>query len=364
MSRLYGKTYLGQRPTKKLQRLNMVLSLSDTLKATVLCLLVILSFLSNAFVLIVLVSKERRLLRRPLYLFILNLCASDLIACLFTMTFEVSEDFLHRWQYGQVGCKIIECLEVLLFGVNIFNHLSIAFDRYQNVVYPLKPPMRIQTAKKLLLGSWCFPTVMALPYLYTFELKKEGEDDICVAISWSVKWLDKLYGTVELLCIFLVPLVCLLWMYFAIVKTLYLRAKQSNNVNASSHHGSTIRAAASYGSRVSIVVVSVFVICWLPYIVIFTVRLVTKPENVERTSTLYVTALYFSYTNELLSPVIYCVFDRNIRPAFLRIFRCPFGRRVTVGNLSQNEPLPGNTSRNETLEDRTECDAVNRQNTS
>ena len=350
---IYRKTYLGQHPTKELQRLNMVLPLSETLKAIGLCLFVILTFLGNAFVLIVLVLKERRLLRRPLYLFILNLCASDLIACLFTMTFEVSEDFLHRWHYGQVGCKIIEYLEVLLFGVNILNHLSIAFERYQNVVYPLKPSMRMRTAKKLLVGSWCFPTVMALPYLYTFEVKKEGEDDICMAISWSVKWLDKLYGSVELLCIFLVPLVCLLWMYFVIVKTLHLRAKQSNNVNAASH-GSTIRAAANYGSRVSIAVVSVFVICWLPYIITFTVRLVTKPENVGRTSTLYVTALYFSYANELLSPVIYCVFDRNIRPTFLRIFQCPFGRRVMVGNLSQNEPLPDNTSRNETLGNRTE----------
>lgn len=341
----------------------MVLSLSSALKAIALCLLVTLTFLGNAFVLIVLLVKERRLLRRPLYLFILSICASDLIACLFTMTFEVSEDVLHRWQYGQVGCKIIECLEVLLFGVNIFNHLSIAFERYQNVVYPLKPPMRTRIAKGLLVVSWCFPTVMALPYLYTFNVKQQGGDDVCVAVSWRWTWLDKLFGTVELLCIFLVPLVCLLWMYSVIVKTLYLRAKHSNNSNASpSHHGSTIRAAASYGSRVSVAVVSVFVICWMPYIIMFIIRLVTKPENIERTSKLYVTALYFSFANELLSPVIYCAFDRNIRPAFLRILRHPFGQRVAVGNLSQNDALPANTSRNETLENRTESDPVHRQN--
>lgn len=322
------------------------------LKGLTLGLLIFFTFLFNAFVAFVLVFREKRLLSKPLYLFILNICVSDILASLFTLPFEVSEEIVHRWVYGEVACKIIEYVELSLFGVNIFTHLSIAVERFRNVVHALKPPMKLRTAKKLLLVTWCFPSFMAAPYLYMFRSREIDGNEICTAMSLPVLWLDKLFSSVEILAVFLIPLAGLSWIYFLIVRTLHRRQLLKCKVHGSSLRG-TVRTKATHGSRLSIAVVCVFVICWLPFIAVHAVRLFKTTEYVSRNSKLYVTALYFSFANELLAPILYCGFDRNIRPALKRVLRC-LPRRSIVQDSYQGQNGQGESGRIETFENRIE----------
>ena len=296
---------------------------SDRALITVaLSLLIFFTVLGNSFVLIVLVCKARRLMKKPLYIFICNICLSDVLASLFTMTFEVSEELTHEWLFGEPACKVIQYLELTFFGVNIFTHLSIALERYRNVVQPLKLPMKIKVAKILVAVSWGIPSLMALPYLYSLRVVNMNDGKgICTVAEMPWAWLDKLYLSAELLVIFLIPLMCIVWMYVVIVRKLYRRRRQANAVLPQPTQA-TMRAAAVYGSRVSIVVVIVFVSCWLPFVVVYFVRLINGTEGVDRTSPLFVTALYASFVNELLTPLLYCAFDRNIKPALVDTLRC------------------------------------------
>ena len=288
-----------------------------------LCLLILFTLLGNSLVLCVLLYKAKWLLKKPLYIFICNICFSDVLATLFTMTFEVSEEIAHDWQFGEVACKMIEYLEMTLFGVNIFTHFSIALERYRNVVQPLKPQMKLKAAKILVVVSWCVPSVMSLPYLYTLGLTEEEDGaQICSVSAMPWTWLDKLYLTIEILVIFLVPLGFIVWMYVLIVIRLCRRQKQANAVQLPQRTQATMRAAATYGSRVSVAVATVFLICWMPFTVVNFVRLIRSPEDVGRTSTLYVTALYSSFVSELLTPLLYCAFDRNIKPILIDTIRC------------------------------------------
>lgn len=301
-----------------------------------LSLLIFLTLLGNSFVLFVLLYRTRRLLHKPLYLFICNICVADILATLFTMTFEVSEELTHEWHFGEPACKVIEYLEMTFFGVNIFTHLSIALERYRNVVHPLKPPMKIKIAKILVSVSWGIPSVLSLPYLYTLRLVGNGDEKYTctiVAVPWT--WLDKLYLSIELLAIFLLPLIGMVCMYVVVVQKLYHRRRQANAVLPQPTQ-TTMRAAAVYGSRVSIAVATVFLLCWLPFVFVYFIRLVTGTESITRTNTLYVVALYASYVSELLTPLLYCAFDRNIKPALIDTLKCRL-RTVAPGDDSASD---------------------------
>ena len=313
------------------------LSDADTSLITVgLSLLIFLTLLGNSFVLFVLLYRMKRLLHKPLYLFICNICVADIFATLFTMTFEVTEELTHEWLFGEPACKAIEYLEMTFFGVNIFTHLSIALERYRNVVKPLKPPMKLKIAKILVAVSWGVPSLLSLPYLYTLRLVPTGDEkSTCTIVAMPWTWLDKLYLSIELLFIFLLPLVSMVCMYVIVVQKLYHRRRQANAVLPQPTQ-MTMRAAAVHGSRVSVVVATVFVLCWLPFVFVYFVRLATSTENVTRTSTLYVVALYSSFVSECLTPLLYCAFDRNIKPALKDALKCRL-RAISPGDDSGSE---------------------------
>ncbi|XP_028393149.1 neuropeptide S receptor-like [Dendronephthya gigantea] len=296
---------------------------SKTLLTIGLSLLVVFTFLGNSSVLLVLLCRARRLLRKPLYVFICNICLSDVFATLFTMTFEVYEEITHEWWFGgEPSCKVVEYLEMTLFGVNIFTHLSIAIERFRNVVQPLKPPMKLKIAKILVGVSWGVPSVLSLPYLYTLRLTETSEGKfICTSVTMPLIWLDKLFLSVELLVVFLIPLLGTAVLYTMVIRKLYKRKKQADVVLPQATQ-TTMRAAAKYGSRVSIAVATVFVTCWIPFVVVYIARLFSSSDSVNRTSTLYVFALYSSFVSELLTPLLYCAFDRNIKPALRDTLRC------------------------------------------
>lgn len=302
-------------------------------KALGLSSLILFTFLGNCLVLAVIFRRLAQLLSKPLYVFICNICVADVLSTLFVMTFEVSEELTHKWMFGEVACKTIEYLEISLFGVNIFSHVFIALERYRCVVQPLKPQMKLKTAKKLVFFSWCFPFIICLPSLYMLHLKEK----ICTSRSLPWLWLDKLVLSVGLLTMFLIPWFLIMFMYMRIVIKLHQRKKRAD-VALSQQTRQTFHIAAIHGSRVSVIVATVFLICWMPLILVYAVRLFKEVESVSRTSRIYVTALYSSFMSELLTPFIYCAFDRKIGPAFFNALKC----RLLV--ISPREPeLEGTT---------------------
>ena len=318
----------------------MAESSDKNLLAVALSLLIFFTVLGNSLVLGVLLCKARRLLKKPLYVFICNICLSDVLASLFTMTFEVSEELTQKWLFGEPACKFIQYLELTFFGVNIFTHLSIALERYRNVVQPLKLPMKVRVAKILVAVSWGIPLVMALPYIYTLRVVKlSNGKGICTITEMPWLWLDKLYLSLELLVIFLIPLLVIVWIYVVIVRKLYRRRRQANTVLPQPTQ-TTMRAAAIHGSRVSIAVVTVFVSCWLPYVVVYFVRLINGLEDADRTSPLFVTALYASFASELLTPLLYCAFDRNIKPALIDTLKCRLRSMLPSDDSVSDQTVP------------------------
>ena len=109
----------------------MAYSASDISKAVSLAIIFAFTVVGNTLVALVLIKFRRHLFRnRPTYQFILNIVLSDLVVGLLTMPFEFVRELLDEWIFGTTACKIIDFLEIAVFGTAVLTHSLVAYDRY------------------------------------------------------------------------------------------------------------------------------------------------------------------------------------------------------------------------------------------
>ena len=66
-------------------------------------------------------------------------------------------------------------------------------------------------------------------------------------------------------------------------------------------------------TRTSGLVAITFIVCWFPTFVLSFVRISSGTEHVRRGQLLQEVAMFGTFINEAINPVIYCAFDRNIK---------------------------------------------------
>lgn len=289
--------------------------------AVTLSLTLVTTLFGNILVLFLLYKPERRLLKRPLYIFIVNICVADIAVVVFSMSFKVIDEIGEDWLFGSAMCKIVEFSQRALFRVNVLSHLFIASDRYYSVVFPLQPQMTRKKAKRMIQASWTFSLLFSIPFVFEFDAETKEDVRICKLVGLPWLWLEKLHTAIDLFLCFLVPLGILLWIYGRIIWSLNLRKRQSTDIGSMNATLNTIRASIR-GVRVSVIVVIVFVICWIPVIAKGFSRLKKHGVHTNRTDPLYATAMYFAFFNVELVPLLYCGLDSNLQPAAKRLFRC------------------------------------------
>lgn len=289
--------------------------------AVLLSLTLVATLFGNILVLFLLSKPERRLLKRPLYIFIVNICVADIAVVVFSMSFKLIDEIGEDWFFGSAMCKIVEFSQRALFRVNVLSHLFIASDRYYSVVFPFQPQMTRKKAKRMIQASWTFSLLFSIPFFFEFDTATKEGTRICKLIGLPWPWFEKLHTAMDLFLCFLVPLGILLWIYARIIRSLNLRKRQSADIG-SMHATLTTTRAAIRGVRVSVIVLIVFAICWIPVIAKGFSRLKKHGIHTNRTDPLYATAMYFAFFNDALVPLLYCGLDSNLQPAARKLFRC------------------------------------------
>ncbi|XP_028393166.1 QRFP-like peptide receptor [Dendronephthya gigantea] len=304
--------------------------------------IVIATLFGNILCLYILVRLQRRLLKRPLYIFIFNICVADIAVVLCSMIFKITDFFYQDWLYGEGMCQFVEYSQRALFRVNVLTHTSIAFERYFSVVFALKPQVQISKplARRILAAIWVLSFLLSIPLIFSFEVLKGGDERICRLVHLPWLWLDKLYNSFDLAVFFIIPLAVTLFLYGSIITSLNRRKRRTGDLGSISATMNTIRAAIR-GVRVSIIVLTAFLICWIPVIVKGFNRLVHRNANRDRKDELYIVAMYLAFVNDAIVPILYCLLDSNLAPSVWTIFYC-FNRdgqseETSDGNETINE---------------------------
>ena len=246
------------------------------------------------------------------------------------MPFEFAEELTGSWLAGPVLCKIVEFLQTTVFGVNVTSVAFIALDRLLLLARPITWKRRMQVAKYMVGISWLLPLVLSSPDFYLYNIVKvsvenaSGSFAVCSPVSLPYLWLDKLYWSLELYYVNLLPFGIIIFCYVGILRHVVKMKRVGvisgfDNSADSNWHKIKINT-----TRLALTVITTFIICWIPSIVLLSLRIAYGSESVHRSTVAYEVALFMAYTNEALNPVLYGYFDSF----FKRMLTIMIKRRV------------------------------------
>ena len=293
------------------------------------CLFIIVSLAANS--LIVMIVYKTPNLRKPINFFIANMASSDLLVPIFGIPFELS--YLHTnsfpidGQLSQALCKLLPFFSNVSFVVSIQNLILIAVDRFGAVVFPLRSPLiRSKLCPFFILATWIVAAAVSSPLLFAYELVEYPEGNWCVT-----KW-KKAFGESSSSASFLLAF-SILFTYIPVLLLVILYSIIVIKLKTQAHPGEQSANSQQQRNRrnrnvlqMSIAIVTVFVLCWLPYSINFFI--LWYQDNFTHFSCSfwisYEVSIYMANAYCAINPVICFIFSSNYRKALKRLIKCSF----------------------------------------
>lgn len=95
----------------------------------------ITGLVGNALVILVVLSNPQ--MRSNTNIMIINLALADLLFVIFCVPFTATDYVTPIWPFGNLWCKIVQYLIVVMVHASIYTLVLMSFDRFLAVVYPI-----------------------------------------------------------------------------------------------------------------------------------------------------------------------------------------------------------------------------------
>lgn len=300
----------------------------------VLTVLIVVIVCGN--VVVCLAVSFNRKLRSLTNCFIVSLAVTDLLLGLLVLPFSAIYELTCEWHFGPTLCNIYISLDVMLCTASILNLFMISIDRYYAITAPLRyaqlvTPPRVAVA---MFVTWVVSLMVSfLPIHLGWNTNGTGVQNTGLSNSTECKLaVNAVYGLVDALLTFYLPLVVMCIMYYRIFRIAREQAKRINHATCCKAVSPALLTVKEHKATVTLAaVLGAFIICWFPYFTVFTYRGM-EGDKVDETSQSIV--LWLGYANSALNPILYAALNRDFRTAYQRLFHC---RRV--GPLSRSTAL-------------------------
>lgn len=265
--------------------------------------------------------KTRHLRRSYMNIYLVSLAISDI--CMGALVMPFYSVFCTGCKYSLTQhCWLIRALKGVTFGANILNLLTISLDRHEAFFSPLRYASNM-TKKKMAL---ILTAVWGVPVLVTgvrniwqhSEFKKEA------------LYIDRIYSNILIFIFVIFPFFLLLVINFRILYVIKkhvqrIQAANSTNLRLSlSRRNSRIavnNVRKLKGTLACVVVVLVYILCWLPRIFYNFCFLFRRADLVS--PMLIQLSLFFLFLQSSLNPFIYSFYRVEFRQAAIRlVLRC------------------------------------------
>ena len=301
----------------------------------VFSLVVLCGCVGNSLVIVV-VLKNRDYLRNTTNLFILNLAIADLLFLMFCVPFHAVIFSTTYWPFGQVLCKLVHFIQYSSMVASIFTLVAMAADRYCAVAYALQTKHFRTPTHAFITSSciWVGAVVVAVPWpiFYTVKTYTDVYPPVTIcADDWgSLRETAKPMYFLSLFFItYLFPLISIFVLSVLMIRQLWVLKEPE---------GPSMRASVSAKRKVTrliIVVVVVFCICWLPSHIIWIWTNFFK-HTWKRNYAFYyfrIGAYVLAYGNSAMNPLIYAFLSVNFRKGFQQALRCNGAPHSDVGRV-------------------------------
>ncbi|XP_033742197.1 somatostatin receptor type 2-like [Pecten maximus] len=255
-------------------------------------------------------------------LYILNLAVSDFLYLLHLPLISTTT-YLQYWMFGNAVCKINFVLYSINFFAGVFTLTSLGGDRYIAVCHAIKSQeyRTPRYATLVIIGIWSLSFFVMLPtILYSKTVPNHNfPGKLTCTIEWPSGQLiptEKAYTWYTFLLGFGIPVSLISVFYLLVV----MRLRTVGPVNKSKE----TRKAHKKVTRMVLTVISVYIVCWLPYWC-FQVNLTLRPKDKSLEDWEILMFNFFTVltsSNSMLNPILYAFLSDNFRRSFLKSFQC------------------------------------------
>ncbi|XP_004837560.1 probable G-protein coupled receptor 135 [Heterocephalus glaber] len=286
-------------------------------QALVLLLIFLLSSLGNCAVVGVIV--KHRPLRTVTNAFILSLSLSDLLTALLCLPAAFLDllapprgpgpwrSFCTASRFFSSCCGIVSSLSVAL----------ISLDRYCAIVRPPRDKLGRRCALQLLASTWLVALGFSLPW--ELLLRAPREPPAAAAQSFhgclyrtspDPAQLGAAYSVGLVVACYLLPFLLMCFCHYQICRAVRLSDVRVRPVTT---HARVLRFFSEVRTATTVLIMIVFVIgCWGPYCFLVLLAATRQAQAARAPSLLDVVAVWLTWANGAINPVIYAVRNPNI----------------------------------------------------
>ncbi|KAL3311082.1 Galanin receptor type 2 [Cichlidogyrus casuarinus] len=297
-------------------------------------IIIAVGVIGNGLALIVVLRDKT--MRSATNVLVCSLALADLVFLLYTVPLTIAY-VTHGWRYGLLLCKFFFFGQYFTSHNGAYTLVLMALDRFLAVVFPFEsiPWRTSKNAFKAVLLTWTFSFAVNAHLLWYAET----HEMVC---KWSSEYpaLKNIHMHLAFIEGYLLPFLIICALYFALIYKLRFgrTAKMAQSGEAS--------RSKKHVSRMVIILICVFGICWLPIrlwllVVNYHPRIFMSLNYSMMAQKLF---MMMAYSNSAINPILYAFLSENFRIAFRKMLPCGAKpARSTGTNITKFTPLPART---------------------
>nr|WLG17314.1 gonadotrophin-releasing hormone receptor 1a [Cynoglossus semilaevis] len=266
---------------------------------------------------------------RPL---IASLASADLMMTFVVMPLDAIWNITVQWYAGDVMCKLMCFLKLFAMHSAAFILMVVSLDRYWAILHPLDSLDAGLRNRRMLAVAWTLSVLVASPQLFIFRtIKADGVDFTqCVTHgSFQHRWQETAYNMFHFLTLYVFPLLVVTFCYTRIFTKINAQMlKRKDGEHCLRRSGTDMIPKARMKTlKMTIVIVSSFVICWTPYYLLG-IWYWFQPSIVQYTPEyVHHILFFFGNLNTCCNPVIYGFYTSSFRADLADVVAFCRGRR-------------------------------------
>lgn len=316
------------------------------------CLVFVVSFVWNLFV-IIFIFRRKKMLKEPPNIFFVNLAIADFLATLLCVPFYIVTVGAESWTFGDNDCvrrgfcKAVGFFLSTLLLVSVYFLAAVAFDRFIAIVYNWQYE-RLVSVKRAWIAvaiCWIVSLIVASPPLYGFgTIFFEARLGACL-FRWSRNREYVLFFVIQLLIPIIVITVCTLATYCRVRK--FLNVQHQRTIRHITRQA-TVRFEMKHKKRqkkvlwIFTTLLVVLTLCWAPGIITAMVGFFVGYEDIP--GPVFVVDFMFVLTNIMVNPIVHAFFRKSIRKTLKNFFGSILGKMMACCMIGQGKDFRDNVT--------------------
>lgn len=260
----------------------------------------------NAMVIYVILKYAK--MKTATNIYILNLAIADELFML-SVPFLATSAAIRHWPFGSLMCRLVLSVDGINMFTSIFCLTVLSVDRYVAVVHPIKAARyrRPTVAKVVNVCVWGLSLIVILPIIIFADTVPAQDGCVDCNFLWPEAAWSEAFVVYTFLLGFLLPVgaICLCYcLMVARMRAVGLKAGWLQR-----------RRSEKKITRMVLLVVAVFVLCWMPFYIVQLVSVFHRPPDPMVTQLFVI----LSYANSGANPILYGFVSDNFRRSFQRI---------------------------------------------